>query len=308
MPAAADPDEHYDKEWVACDTWPRSPYRGRCYLAYRDGTSSEIRVRRSGDGGVSWSAPVGVRAPGASIPNGAFPAVRPDGALVLLFTVTPTTPADVDAVVATRSTDGGVTFGEVSRVAEQLEEQIFGLRAPAFVSADVDSAGTVYAVWSDCRFQPECGANSVVLVTSRDGVTWTEPRPVPLTAPGDVDWIVPALAVQPGTSGARARLAVEAYAVTKAYGCQECGTIDAFALQSADGSRTWGGTRRLSTEPMEVTWLANTSLGRMLGDYISVSYAGGKPVAVLSLAGQPVGDVYRQAIFAVVVPAPATSR
>ena len=147
-------------------------------------------------------APVGVSAPGTTIPNGAFPVVRPDGSLVLLFTVTPTKPADTDAVVAARSTDGGVSFGVVTTVAEQFEEQIFGVRAPAFVSADVDAAGTVYAVWSDCRFQPECGANSVVVVTSRDGVTWTEPRAVPFLAPGDVDWIVPALAVQPGTSGA----------------------------------------------------------------------------------------------------------
>jgi hemolysin type calcium-binding protein/BNR repeat protein len=307
-PAADDHDEHYDKEWIACDTWPRSPYRGRCYLSYRDGTSSEIRTRRSTDGGMSWSPPVGVRAPGTAIPNGAFPVVRPDGSLVLLFTVTPTMPTDVDAVVAARSIDGGVSFGTTTVVAEQFEEQVFGVRAPAFVSADVDGAGRVYAVWSDCRFQPECGANTVVVVTSRDGITWTEPRPVPLAAPGEVDWVVPALAVQPGTSGARARVTVEAYAVMRAYGCQECGTVDAFALQSVDGGRTWDVTRRISTEPMDVTWLADTSLGRMLADYISVSYVAGKPVAVLSLADRPVDGVYRQAIFAAVLPVPATAR
>ena len=42
----------------------------------------------------------------------------------------------------------------------------------------------------------------------------------------------------------------------------------------------------------------------MLGDYVSTSWVGGRPVPVFSLAGAPVGGRYRQAIFATVRGAP----
>jgi hypothetical protein len=42
----------------------------------------------------------------------------------------------------------------------------------------------------------------------------------------------------------------------------------------------------------------NGGRGRMLGDYFSVSWMRGRPIAVYSLAFEPVGDLYRQSIFA----------
>ncbi len=49
---------------------------------------------------------------------------------------------------------------------------------------------------------------------------------------------------------------------------------------------------------MPLTWIADTGLGRMLADYISVSFVGGRPVPVLSLAGEPAAGEFRQSIFA----------
>ena len=49
---------------------------------------------------------------------------------------------------------------------------------------------------------------------------------------------------------------------------------------------------------MPLAWLADTGLGRMLGDYISISFVGGRPVPVLSLAAEPESGEFRQAIFA----------
>jgi len=51
---------------------------------------------------------------------------------------------------------------------------------------------------------------------------------------------------------------------------------------------------------MPLTWLADTSLGPMLGDYFSISWVSGRPVPVFSLAMEPAGGVLRQAIFATV--------
>jgi hypothetical protein len=49
---------------------------------------------------------------------------------------------------------------------------------------------------------------------------------------------------------------------------------------------------------MSPFWTAETSLGRMLGDYVSVSWLRGRPVPVYSLATAPSGGLLRQAIFA----------
>lgn len=49
--------------------------------------------------------------------------------------------------------------------------------------------------------------------------------------------------------------------------------------------------------PHALDWLSETTLGRMLGDYISVSWVGGRVIPVLSLAGEP-GFTMAQAIFA----------
>jgi hypothetical protein len=109
---------------------------------------------------------------------------------------------------------------------------------------------------------------------------------------------VPALAVDPATSGATARLAVTAYAVSKAQGCVDCEVVDAYLVTSANGGRTWRAPLRLNVDSMSPHWLAATSLGPMLGDYVSTSYVGGRPLPVLALAAEPDAVGFRQAIYA----------
>jgi hypothetical protein len=302
QPAVIRPEERYDKEWLACDNWPTSPRSGTCYLSYLDAETVEIRTRRSIDGGRTWSGPAGVRAPGTGQPNGAFPVVRPDGTLLVVFRVIAVSSSDRDAIVVARSTDGAVSFAEPVVLAERFEEQIVGVRAPVLPSADVDAAGRVYVVWGDCRFAVDCFANDIVLATSSDGVRWTPPERIPFPAGPDLDWFVPGLSVAPGTSGARARLAVAAYGMRKAYGCRDCERLDVYAITSRDGGRTWSTARRLNAEAMEAAWAPETSLGRMFADYVSTSYAGGRPLAVVSIAAPRVGDGYRQAIFSAALP------
>jgi hypothetical protein len=232
-----------------------------------------------------------------------MPVVRPDGTLLVAFTVFGSIDdAGTDRISVARSSDGGATFAPARRIAQLLEEVQIDVRAPPFVSADVDPAGNVYLVWADCRFSSECTSNGIVLVTSADGVTWSQPRYVPIGAPSaPVHRFVPGLAVDPATRGAGARLAVAAYTVSKAQGCVDCETIDAYLVTSANGGRTWRPPLRLNTSSMSTHWIAATSLGPMLADYISVSYVGGRPVPVLSLAAEPEGGFdssFRQAIFA----------
>jgi RTX calcium-binding nonapeptide repeat (4 copies) len=256
--AADDPTEDYDKEWTVCDNWPASRFYGTCYLVYLEIESGEIRTRSSADGGRQWSAPIAAPVASPEIRgNGAFPVVRPDGALLVLYSVYGSTDPSQDAIMAARSVDGGLTFETARPIAQLFTEDVAGIRSPPFVSADVDGSGTIYATWSDCRFSTQCTANSIVLSTSRDGVTWTTPRRVPFgpTETG-LDRFVPALAVDPATTGARAGVAIAAYSAVQAQGCVPCEAVDAFLVTSVDGGRTWQPPQRLNAESMSPSWVA----------------------------------------------------
>jgi hypothetical protein len=192
-----------------------------------------------------------------------------------------------------------VRFTPRVRIASLEEEVILGIRAPALPSAEIDGGGTIYAAWHDCRFRLGCLANDIVLSRSRDGVTWSTPIRVP-TVPveGDTHVFVPGLGVDPSTSGARARLAVAYHMKPQDCGFEACPGIDVALVTSSDAGAHWSPPQRLSAESSRPEWLADTGLGRMTGDYISTSWAGGRPVPVFSLGTQPLLGEFQQAIFA----------
>jgi hypothetical protein len=113
---------------------------------------------------------------------------------------------------------------------------------------------------------------------------------------------VPALAVQPGTGGARARLALLYHSLKQLTNCDPiygCLVVDVKLAQSPDGGATWTRPQRLNAVSMPPFWMANTTLGYMLGDYVSVSWLAGRPVPVFSLASEPAtSGRLRQAVFA----------
>jgi len=48
-----------DKNWLACDNWPSSPFRGTCYAAFAaNSLSNRLLASTSTDGGSTWSAAV----------------------------------------------------------------------------------------------------------------------------------------------------------------------------------------------------------------------------------------------------------
>ena len=295
--AARSTTEEYDKEWIVCDNWGSSRFRGRCYISYMNFARDTIETRRSNNGGRTWSAPVSIDARRESgFVNGVQNVVRPNGDLLLLFTVFGASLGG-GQIATVRSTDGGATFGAPFRIAP-LEGAEFGwLRAPPFVSADVEAGGKVHLVWRDCSVDAYCSAD-IVLASSPDGVRWTAPVRVPSISPDGLNFL-PALAVDPATSGSTARLALLYHSVVPSINCNaECIEVDAKLTVSSNGGETWTRPLRLNSVSMQTYWMADTSLGRMLGDYVSVSWVRGRPIAVFSLAFEPVGDLFRQSIFA----------
>src|SRR5207302_11192240 len=115
---------------------------------------------------------------------------------------------------------------------------------------------------------------------------------------GTVTHLLPGLSVR--GAGRRAHVALAYYSSTQPTGCNyTCdATIEAWLSLSDDGGTSWQPAQRLTTEAVRSNWIADSGLGRMLGDYISSSWAGTKPIAVLPLASPPVRGRYREQIFA----------
>lgn len=291
--ASAPPgDLAYDKEWVACDNWPASPFRGSCYLSYTDLISNPRRLATqvSRDGGLTWSAaaPTTPRDPNVV---GAFPVVQPNGTLVVVY-------LDGREMAAARSTDNGASFTQ-ARIAEAASIDIRELRDPPLPAADVDSSGRIYATYHDCRTRPNCSANDIVLATSTDGVAWSVARVPIAAATSRAHFVHPAVAVDPTTSGSRVRLGITYYVLpTTECDVSTC-RIDVGFVSSTNGGATWSSPRRLNARSMRLAWLPPTQLGRMLADYISVSWVSDAAVAVFAHASPLAADgAYREAIFA----------
>src|SRR5205807_2861764 len=117
-------------------------------------------------------------------------------------------------LIATRSTDLGQTWSAPVVVAPiQFHNVGSGILVEgAKPTVRSDGQGTIYAVWSDCRFRPNCASDDLVMTSSTDGVAWSPVSRIPLdqTSPL-VDHYLPGLGVDPNTAGSSAHLAVIYY-------------------------------------------------------------------------------------------------
>jgi hypothetical protein len=299
--SAATGNNNYDKNWTACDNWPASPFYGNCYTTWDDFSQGDrLLMSTSTDGGVTWSPKASPD--GSPTGLGGIPVAQPDGTVIV-----PASNAFGTAIIAFRSVNGGATWTDARRVATVTEHRVAGdLRTLGSLhSADTDAAGKVYVVWSDCRFRPGCASNDLVMSTSTDGMAWTPVVRIPIDpTTSSVDHFVPGLAVDHATSGGTARLTVTYYFYPEA-DCTEttCQLFVGF-VSSSDGGATWTVPQTLAG-PVSLTSLADTSQGRMVGDYISTSLVDdGRAVPVFALANPPEGNVFDEAIFAETV-APA---
>ena len=297
-----------DKEWIACDNWPSSPNRGRCYLSYLDVGTGFIATQTTLDGGLTWSTPVQTSfQPATGLePNGAQPLPRPDGSLVVVYGVGRAESDDEGAeaesvsdseLFAATSTDGAASFAISVPVADTESADVPELRAPPLPSADVGSDGRLFVAWQACLSEQPCAHNRIVVSTSTDGQTWTPPTPI--GAPSLVfTQFVPGIAVNQSTSGTKAHLALAYYsAQTRCAAATACPRVDAWLVTSANGGASWTAPQKLDAVSMQVEWLPFAG-AHFLGDYISTSFVGSRAVPVYALAVAPWGGKLREAITA----------
>jgi hypothetical protein len=274
-----------DKDWISCDNGAASPFHGRCYLEYTDDQKNITVSQFSTDGGLTWSTPV--RA--GSVLVGTQPVVQPNGTLVVVAGNYTDEDALSGSMVALRSADGGATFS-TSTVSDLHAADNTPMRAISLPSVEADSNGALYATWSDCRFRAGCTKNDLVLTTSSDGITWTAPTRIT----SGTDAFIPGLAADPSHPGRLAVVYMHYYGTCTRAPC----LLGASIVQSDNGGKTWNAPQRLDAQPFSTNWLPRAEGGRMVGDYLSTSYAGSRVVPVFALATSPLKNRFREAIFA----------
>jgi hypothetical protein len=251
-----------DKNWIVCDNTATSPFYGNCYTQWDDhGAGNLLQMSTSNDGGMSWGA--------AKTNNtgviGGQPVVRPDGTVIV-----PIDNANETAIGAFNSTNGGASWSAVTTIATIKHHTVAGsLREGPLPSAEIDSAGTVYVAWSDCRFRRGCKSNDIVLSHSLNatGTSWSAVSRVPVDATtSGIDHFIPGLAVNKTTSGITAQLGLTYY-----FFPSRSTQLSVGFLSSTNAGSTWS-TAQTIISGMPTTWVATTSQGRMVGDYISTSF------------------------------------
>jgi len=284
-----------DKDWTVCDNHPASPFYGHCYTQFDDSADGQrLKVSTSADGGLTWG-------PARNTGNNAFglggqPVVQPNGTVII-----PAANANESAIIAWRSSDGGTSWSAtvtVSGVADHAPAA--NLRSGPLPSAEIDAAGKVYVAWQDCRFRLGCESNDIVFSTSTDGLAWSAVTRVPIDATtSSVDHFIPGLGVDPATSGVTAKLGLTYYF----YRSTSCGKpanpcqLEVGYIQSNNGGSTWSNHIDVAG-PFDVALTPNTSQGRMVGDYISTSWVGGKAFGAFAVAKAPsAGFAFDQAIY-----------
>jgi hypothetical protein len=279
-----------DKNWTACDNFPQSPHYGTCYTQYDDNISGVVYVSRSTDGGKTWEASKTTADQLHGIAG--QPVVMPTGRVVV-----PISDTDFTQFYVFYSDDGGVTWSSSQRIATpQTAPARAGLRQDPNPSVTIDPAGKLYLTWYDCRFETQCNSNGLVLSTSTDGTTWSEPTRInTFPVSSALNHIFPGIGADPAASG---KLGLVFYTVsagaclTDETACQ----IDTYYTSSTDSGNTWSTPIHLAG-PMQPQWISTTARGRLIGDYTGMTFLNGIAFPTFSVALQPTTLPYRQGVY-----------
>jgi len=274
-----------DKEWVAVDTFPASPFFGRVYVAWDRSTTSgqPIVLKYSDDRGQTWSSLITVSNAGAGT-IGARPVVLPNGNLAMVYEN-----FSINKQVSQTSTNGGSSFGaSVSINSIQSSDPPDQRAGSDLPSAAVDPVtGDIYVVWGDTRFRSD-GVNDAVISKSTDeGHTWSAlSRANQDSLTDGISHLTPAVAADGGF--------VHVTYLTRA---KVSGTyvnrLNERYIVSADGGQTFGGELVLGPN-INLRWAAQAG-GKLLGDYMGVAASADAAHAVWCRSSKPpIQEQYHQ--------------
>ncbi|HEX6701320.1 MAG TPA: sialidase family protein [Gaiellaceae bacterium] len=285
---ATSPVQNFDKPWIVCDNTPSSPGYGFCYTQWDDfGMSNKLKVAYSNTGGLPpWTlSPV----PGIGAVGGQ-PLVLPNGNVVVVFSNVGQT-----LLRAVTLAPGGATFLGLATISTiDAANNPGAIRSDPLVSAEIAGDGTIYVVWSDCRYRlgcPSAGTPNDLVYRFYTSSGWipapwtTSPLRIPIDLTTPTDHFIPGVAVDRATSAPNIHVAVAYYFYPNVSCAPTC--LDVGYTSSANGGSSWSPSIALAG-PMTTSWLSNTTHGRMVGDYISTSFDSiGLAHPVFTLANPP---------------------
>jgi hypothetical protein len=289
----------YDKNWTTCDDTPSSPFFGNCYTEFDVASQRDLeQMSTSRDGGLTWGPP---QATADAVHGlGGQPVVQPDGRVVVPFEGV----GQNRGMRAFTSDDGGVTWGASVLISPITAHRVAGdIRTSPLPSAELDRQGKVFVVWQDCRFEPGCAANDIVMASSTDGTDWSPVTRIPIDPVGSgVDHFIPGLAVDRDSAGAHGLLALTYYFYPSAACTPDTCRLEVGFTASPDGGESWSEPEVLAG-PMPLSWLAATNQGVMVGDYISTSFLAGEqrvlPAFAVGLPPRP-GAAFEEPMFSAI--------
>jgi hypothetical protein len=276
-----------DKNWIVCDNTSSSPFFGNCYTQYDITSGNQIRMRTSTNGGLTWGAALAPSSGATGL--GGQPVVRPNGTVIVPYRAT-----NAAQIRSFRSIDGGASWRATVLVAAISHHTVAGsVRESPLPSAEIDSAGTAYVAWADCRFRSGCPRNDVVVSESTSETTWAAPYRVPIDATSStVEHFAPGIGVDRTTAGGTARIGVTYYSYPNSSCTAATCQLNVGFISSTNGGTTWSPPTQIAG-PMTLSWLPNTTQGRMFGDYISTSVLnGGNAYPVIPVASAPTGTTF----------------
>ncbi|HVB21774.1 MAG TPA: sialidase family protein [Ktedonobacteraceae bacterium] len=279
-----------DKDWITCDNTPASPYFGTCYAQWDDYTRGDlIEMSTSRDGGRTWGA-VKTTADQARGTSG-YPLVQPNGTVIV-----PISNANETGIMVFRSTNGGASWSRtvpLTPVTSFASNAYF--RDNILLTPQVDHAGTIYLVWVDCRFEPNCRGNDLVMTTSSDGLSWSPVRRISIAPVGsDIDYYVSGLGIDAITSGTTAHLGLTFYYYRAS--CFNNCTLSVGFVSSSNGGGTWSPTIRLAGS-IAGSWVAQGN--NKVGDYIATSFSNGQAFPIFALATAPTAGHFNEAMYTI---------
>src|ERR671937_1207684 len=278
---AAGSTQDFDKNWTVCDNTTTSPFFGHCYTVWDDfAHGNSLQISFSTDGGLTWNR--------SSTPNtgviGGQPVVQPNGNVVV-----PLDNASETSLGSTISTNGGASFGAVTTITSiTAKTDPGGIRSGPLPSAEIAGDGKIFVVWEDCRFRANCSTNDLVFVTSTNGTSFSAVQRIPIDpTTSTVDHFIPGVGVDRNTSGSTTKVGVTYYFYPDVNCTFATCELRVGFISSSNGGTSWNAPVDVAG-PMTLSWLPNTSQGRMVCDYISTSYNGsGQARGYFSFANAP---------------------
>ena len=256
-----------DKEWITSDVSPFSPFMNNLYISWtRFEPSTGIKLVKSVNGGINWTAPVTVSENSGGV-QGSNICISPNGQVNVVWLGF----GSQASVQYDRSTDGGATFGTDLTITSGTFPSGLpnNVNSFPFIAADNSTgsrSGWLYVVFADNR-NGDC---DVFLSRSTDdGVSWSAPLRInndPI-ANGKIQYW-PAIAVN--ESGNIAVLFMDTRNTTNNT------FIEAFVARSTDGGFTF--SNELISSEESPTNIPGSNV--RFGDYIDIDYVGPKVVPV----------------------------